>query len=130
MTTAAHGMARLLRPGGMVLFRDYAEGDMRMNRFVQRDSGGGTHEEGRLYVRGDQTLAYFFKVDEVCRLFEAAGLVTVECRVEDRFIENRKTGEVMKRRWLIGRFQKPECVYARGAEARDADCVSQQRAAE
>jgi SAM-dependent methyltransferase len=112
MAAAARGLASLLRAGGMLLFRDYADGDMRMEKFARRDANtnsGGTGVE-RMFLRGDHTVAYFFTVAEVEMLFESAGLKTVECRIEERVAENRKTGAVMNRRWLVGRFRKPDCT--------------------
>jgi hypothetical protein len=105
LEAAASGLAQLLRPGGMVLLRDYADGDMRMHMFRERGQDGGP--SGRLFTRGDQTWAYFFTVDELSALMGRAGLDTVECRVEERVVENRKNGVKMHRRWLVGRFQKP-----------------------
>lgn len=112
MRAAVAGLAGLLRPGGCLLFRDYADGDMRMQAFGRRDEGkvwGDGAEEGieRLYRRGDKTWAYFFQVGEVSRLMKEAGLEIVECRVEERISHNRKNGVVMSRRWLVGRFRKP-----------------------
>lgn len=106
MTTAIEAIVSLLKPSGMLLFRDYADGDMRMQAFEKRDVGKPREIE-RLYTRGDQTWAYFFKTDEVEKLMNDAGLETVECKVEDRVVSNRKNGTVMHRRWLIGRFRKP-----------------------
>jgi methyltransferase-like protein 6 len=105
LEAAASGLAQLLRPGGMVLLRDYADGDMRMHMFRERGQDGGP--SGRLFTRGDQTWAYFFTVGDLSALMGRAGLDTVECRVEERVVENRKNGVKMHRRWLVGRFQKP-----------------------
>jgi methyltransferase-like protein 6 len=105
LEAAASGLAQLLRPGGMVLLRDYADGDMRMHMFRGRGQDGGA--SGRLFTRGDRTWAYFFTVEEMTALMQRAGLETIECRIEERQAENRKNGVIMHRRWLVGRFQKP-----------------------
>lgn len=112
MRAAVGGLAALLRPGGCLLFRDYADGDMRMTAFEKRNEGriweeGAEENTERLYRRGDKTWAYFFQVDEVVELMRGAGLEVAECRIEERIAENRKNGVVMSRRWLVGRFRKP-----------------------
>lgn len=106
LQNAVIGLSQILKPGGMILLRDYAEGDMRMYAFEKRDAGQERTTE-RLYYRGDKTLAYFFNCEEMEEIMGKGGLETVECRVEDRVVENRKNGVVMHRRWLIGRFRKP-----------------------
>lgn len=113
MRAAVGGLAAILKPGGVLLLRDYADGDMRMVRFERRDAekpGLPRNDEEeratRLFRRGDKTWAYFFRVDEAVQLMESVGLETVECRVEERVAENRKTGAVMRRRWLVGRFRR------------------------
>lgn len=103
---ALRGLYCLLEPGGMVLVRDYAEGDMRMHAFNKRDMDQEKQVE-RLFYRGDRTLAYFFKCEEMESIMNSCGFETVECRIEERVVCNRKNGIVMNRRWLIGRFRRP-----------------------
>lgn len=100
---AAQGLARLLKGGGLLFVRDYAVDDMRQHKFER----GGRCVEGRLYLRGDGTFAYFFEADELRQLFEREGLVCEFCEYVEREVVNRKEGVVMARRWIHAKFSKP-----------------------
>jgi len=91
-----------LKPGGMVLFRDYGRYDLAQLRL-----GKGRKLEEHCYVRGDGTLTYFFEEAQLSAIFEAAGFETVECEVRMREINNAKRGLDMNRIWIQGKFRKP-----------------------
>ena len=56
---AVRNMAQALRPGtGMVLFRDYAEGDLAHGRLG--DAGKQQKLAPNFYVRGDGTRCFYF----------------------------------------------------------------------
>lgn len=107
MKQAALGLAKLLTVGGWLFVRDYAVGDMREVKFLK----GGRRVEGcdekRLYLRGDGTYAYFFEKGELQDLFEDVGLTCVSCDYEERIVENRRQGIVMRRRWVQAKFRAP-----------------------
>ncbi|KAL3838128.1 hypothetical protein ACJIZ3_022719 [Penstemon smallii] len=101
----AEGIARcfaVLKPGGLLLFRDYGLYDMTMLRFEAEQRVGY-----REYLRSDGTCSYFFCLDTVRNLTSAAGFNEVEleyCCVKSL---NRRNGKTMKRVWVHGKFQKP-----------------------
>ncbi|XP_014511260.1 methyltransferase-like protein 6 [Vigna radiata var. radiata] len=92
----------VLKPGGMVFFRDYGLYDMTMLRF-EPDKRVGFRE----YMRSDGTRSYFFCLDAVRNLFLGAGFTELEldyCCVKSI---NRQKGKCMQRVWVHGKFQKP-----------------------
>lgn len=94
-------MWRLLKPGGVVLFRDYGLYDMAQIRFK-----AGSKIDEKLYVRQDGTRSYFFAVDETQRLFEAAGFRLVCNEYIHRRTVNFKEGIDVPRIFLQGKYVK------------------------
>ncbi|VVA93971.1 unnamed protein product [Arabis nemorensis] len=92
----------VLKPGGLLLFRDYGLFDMTMLRFEPEKLIGF-----REYLRSDGTLSYFFCLDTVRRLFTDAGFI--EDELENCCVKalNRRKGKNMYRVWVHGKFQKP-----------------------
>lgn len=102
MPTTIEQCVSVLKPGGLLLFRDYGLYDMTMLRFLPHQRVGF-----REYMRSDGTFSYFFSLDTVRELFRAAGLVELEleyCCVKS---VNRKNGKTMRRVWVHGKFKKP-----------------------
>eukprot|EP00746_Dinoflagellata_sp_MGD_P062909 gnl/MRDRNA2_/MRDRNA2_26437_c0_seq1.p1 gnl/MRDRNA2_/MRDRNA2_26437_c0~~gnl/MRDRNA2_/MRDRNA2_26437_c0_seq1.p1 ORF type:complete len:263 (-),score=43.24 gnl/MRDRNA2_/MRDRNA2_26437_c0_seq1:43-750(-) len=88
-----------LRPGGIVLFRDYGLHDLSQLRFpVGHRIGENT------YVRADGTLSVFFEVNSLVALFVESGFRCIECKYMKREIVNRATEVVMPRVWVQGKF--------------------------
>ena len=93
---------RVVKPGGLVILRDYGRYDLAQLRFKQ-----GRKLDDNFYVRGDSTQVYFFTLEEMAAVFESAGFAVVKNAYDRRLIVNRKTKQTMYRVWLQSQFQKP-----------------------
>jgi tRNAThr (cytosine32-N3)-methyltransferase len=103
MKQAIQNLATLLKPGGMILFRDYAKYDLTQLRFknnaLLRDN---------YYIRSDGTTSYFFTKETIRDLFTGhdSPLVEVELKLDNRLLVNRLKGIKMCRCWLQGKYKK------------------------
>lgn len=103
LAVAVGKIARVLKPGGLVLFRDYGLYDMTQLRFkpdrlVKPD----------LYLRGDGTAVHYFSVEEVEGLF--GGFERIDCRADRRLLVNRFRKLTMYRIWIQAKFRKIETI--------------------
>jgi len=94
-----------LKPGGLLLFRDYAKYDLAQIRLAVKQ----TRLSEDFYVRGDNTRAKFFTEEELKKLFEQS-FECMHIRTHARVFTNRKTAIEMKRLWVQGMWRKPVVI--------------------
>ncbi|RKO98126.1 hypothetical protein CXG81DRAFT_13361 [Caulochytrium protostelioides] len=97
---AAANIQALLKPGGLLLFRDYGRHDLAQLRFKK-----DRYLAENFYVRGDNTRVYFFTQDEIAAMFP--GWEVMQNDYDRRLIVNRKRAITMHRNWLQTKLRKP-----------------------
>ncbi|KAK6457880.1 S-adenosyl-L-methionine-dependent methyltransferase [Scheffersomyces xylosifermentans] len=100
-THAVNNLAKILKPGGEILFRDYGRYDLAQVRFKK-----GRLLDDNFYIRGDGTRVYFFTEEELREIFCTNGPFT-EGRIatDRRLLVNRKKQLKMYRNWLQAVFK-------------------------
>ncbi|KAM9723190.1 tRNA N(3)-cytidine methyltransferase METTL6 [Menidia menidia] len=107
MKQVLENISRVLKPGGIVLFRDYGLHDHAMLRFK---SGSKLGEN--FYVRQDGTRSYFFSREFLAQLFEEAGFQSVTNDYVLRETVNKKEGLCVPRVFLQSKFTKPAQTHS------------------
>lgn len=101
MQATIANLATLLRPGGLILFRDYARYDLTQLRFK-----GRSYLRDNYYIRSDGTTSYFFTKQIVDDIFKSAGMVQVELKDDNRILVNRLKALKMCRCWIQAKYKK------------------------
>ncbi|ESO11509.1 hypothetical protein HELRODRAFT_71342 [Helobdella robusta] len=101
MMTIVENLKSVLKSGGKVLFRDYGNKDHAMLRFAP-----GQKLSDRLYVRQDNTRAYYFILEELQKIFESSGFQTDRLSYIYRETVNKKENMWAQRIFLQGVFIK------------------------
>ena len=94
-----------LKPGGVLVFRDYG-------RYDEAQMKLGTSRSKRIkenfYRKHDGTKCYYFVLEDLERIFrDLLGLTVLELKYLRRVYENKATTQVRRRVWVQGRFRKP-----------------------
>ncbi|XP_071811838.1 tRNA N(3)-cytidine methyltransferase METTL6-like [Apostichopus japonicus] len=101
MLSSIQNISSVLKPGGMVLFRDYGLNDHAMLRFSK-----GHKLADSFYVRQDGTRAFFFSLVFLAKLFSDAGFEVVANEYVLRETVNKKEGLCVPRVFVQGKFIK------------------------
>lgn len=92
-----------LRPGGVLVIRDYGRYDMAQLRFKP-----GNMISDSFYVRGDGTRAYYFTIEEISKLLKEAGFSVDNAEYHRKTIINRKQEKEMRRVWIQVKCHRPD----------------------
>ena len=99
---AESNLQRMLKPGGLVLLRDYGRFDLtqlrlKANRLLSES----------FYIRGDGTRVYYFTNQELAEIFKAErGWEIEQNAIDKRLLVNRKEGKRMYRAWVQLKVRK------------------------
>ncbi|XP_050663713.1 tRNA N(3)-methylcytidine methyltransferase METTL6 [Leptidea sinapis] len=91
-----------LKPGGVLLFRDYGRYDMAQLRFKP-----GHKIADNFYMRQDGTRSYYFSEEELATVFTTAGFEILTNTYVQRRTVNFKEGIDVPRIFVQGKYQKP-----------------------
>jgi SAM-dependent methyltransferase len=95
----------ILKPGGVLLFRDYGKYDMAQLRFERSAGRQGNKISDDFYVRGDGTRAKFFTENELRTIWEKdQRFKTDQMVLHTKKFVNRRTSVEMKRVWIQAKW--------------------------
>ncbi|WBW72201.1 tRNA (cytosine-3) methyltransferase Trm140 [Schizosaccharomyces osmophilus] len=97
---AVDNLYRVLKPGGVIFFRDYGRLDL-----TQLRAKKNRYLDENFYIRGDGTRVYYLDNDEIQKIF-GEKFEICQNGVDKRLIVNRKKKVKMYRCWLQAKFRK------------------------
>lgn len=98
---AVNNLAKILKPGGEIVFRDYGRYDLAQVRFKK-----DRLLDDNFYIRGDGTRVYFFTEEELREIFcENGPFNEAKIATDRRLLVNRKKQLKMYRNWLQAVFR-------------------------
>lgn len=103
MNIAIKNVYSVLKPGGLVIFRDYGIYDEAQIKF---SAASDKRLEDNFYVRHDGTMSYFFSKEDLQSRFEAEGFNTKEVDYVYRETTNRSLEMRIDRIFVQGKFEK------------------------
>jgi SAM-dependent methyltransferase len=80
--TAADEMLRVLKPGGVLYFKDFSRNDFRY--------GKGTEVEPSSFLRGDGIVTHYFEPEELISLFGPSDISAVSWDLRIKGVNNRR----------------------------------------
>ena len=95
MQAVVKNFVRYLKPGGLVMFRDYGRFNLTQLRFKQ-----GKCIQKNFYVRGDGTRCDFFTQEEIRNMFVSEGLQDEQILVDRKLQVNSGKKLKMYRLWI------------------------------
>lgn len=101
MINVLQNIYKILKPGGVVVFRDYGLYDEAMLRFNPR-----CKLANNFYARQDGTRAYYFSEDFLAKLFETASFEIIYNKYVKRETTNKKENISVSRIFIQGKFRK------------------------
>lgn len=107
MQQAANHVASALKPGGVLVLRDYGRYDE-----AQMKLGLSRNKllKDNFYRKHDGTKCFYFRLEDVEKLFTQSGLEVLELKFLRRMYRNNASQETRRRVWVQGRFRKPDNI--------------------
>lgn len=102
MSFALENILKVLRPGGLLLLRDYGLYDQAMLRF-----SSGHKLMDNFYVRQDGTRAFYFSEEHLAQLAVDTGFQVITNSYVSRKTVNHKESISVPRVYIQAKFQKP-----------------------
>ena len=96
-------ISKFLKPGCMLLFRDYGRYDMAQLKLASQKVA---KLKDNFYVKSDGTRVYYFTKEEIRDLFSRFGFEEIENDYHCRVVENKKEELKMHRVWLQAKFRR------------------------